>query len=345
MPMSRVFALLLMSALLLAFQDARAADPCPLLRAQTASPDTATRLAAWACAENQHWHAPFIDQDGRLASQRVTEGEASRLADGTEAWRRVAGYWNESGLLPVGRPGAAECANAATSSYASNGCRIFLVDTPWSAAFVSWVARRAGLPGFTGSASHVSYVRRAWRDQANAYRVVDPTVAVPHRGDLLCYVRAANRVFGFGGLAGLLASSDEGLGMHCDIVVGAQTGATRMAYLVGGNVLDGVTMRMLPLDASGRFAALSRRTLEDPACRPDAQGSCGFNRQDWAILLQLRPAAELATLAPPPPPILPPGRPAAPAQQCCNICIVGSGVPRCPSPGTVNPQPTQPPQE
>lgn len=337
--MPRVIWLLLLLMVAAWCMPARAGDPCPLLRSQTASPDPAVRLAAHACAEHQRWHAPFIDQNGRLASQRVTEGEASRLADGGEAWRRVASYWNESGLLPMGRPGAAECTNAATSSYASSGCRVFVVETPWSAAFVSWVARTAALPGFTGSASHVNYVRRAYRNpQDNAYRVADPLAAPPRRGDMLCYVRVSGRVFGFGGLASLLASSDEGLGMHCDIVVGAQTGATRMAYLVGGNVLDGVTLRMLPLDANGRFSALSRRTPEDPPCTPDQQGSCGFNRQDWAVLLQLRPASELAMLAPPSPPVLPYGRPAQPPQQqCCTICVVGSGVPRCPSPGTVVP--------
>ena len=299
---------------------AAAADPCPLLRAQTASPDPATRLAAHACSEHQQWHAPFIDQYGRLASQRVTEGETARLADGSEAWRRVAGYWRNSGLLgqAAGRRGAQECMDPDRSYWYQVACRGFVVETPWSAAFISWTARAAGLPGFTGSASHVAYVRRALRNpQDSAYRAIDPQVAAPRRGDMLCYVRAPGRVLAFSGLAGLLASSDEGLGMHCDFVVGAQTGATRMAYLVGGNVLDGVTMRLLPLDADGRFV-LSRRTLDDPPCSPEAQGSCGFNRQDWAVLLQLRPPAELARLEPSRPQLAPSE---APGQQpaCCLL--------------------------
>lgn len=339
--MPRLIALLLWLVCAGPWALAQAADPCPMLRSQTASPDPATRLAAHACAEHQRWHAPFIDSDGRLASQRVTEAESARLADGSETWRRVAGYWNESGLLGQvsGRPGALECANPAGSFWEKTACRAFLVDTPWSAAFVSWVASRAGLPGFIGSASHVNYVRRAYRDpQSSAYRVLDPLAAMPRRGDLLCYVRVPSRVFGFDGLATLLATSDEGLGMHCDYVVGSQTGRVHTAYLVGGNVLDGVTMRMMPLDGHGRFATLSQRTADDAPCTPDVQGSCGFNRQDWAILLQLRPANELAMLASGTAAPMPMG-PAVPASpgHCCTVCVAGSGVPRCPAPGTVPP--------
>ena len=55
---------------------------------------------------------------------------------------------------------------------------------------------------------------------------------------------AAARPDAFAGLATLLSSEDGGLGMHCDIVVGAESG---QAQLVGGNVLDGVTMRLMPL--------------------------------------------------------------------------------------------------
>ena len=78
------------------------------------------------------------------------------------AWKKVARYWKDSGLSD-------ECTTTATA------CRSFVIDTPWSAAFVSCVMRRAALPGFGASASHVDYVRAAYRDpEGSAYRIADP---------------------------------------------------------------------------------------------------------------------------------------------------------------------------
>lgn len=343
----RTFGLWLL--LLAASGPAIAADVCPLLRAQVQSPVASTRIAAAACEEHQIWFRPFIDLEGRLAGSRVREAEAGLLANGQAAWLRVVDYWRGSGLLEraAARPGAGECAYAGASSYASPACRAFVVDTPWSAAFVSWVMRRAQVPGFDGSPSHVSYVRDAYRDPTgSAYRVANPLSARPAQGDLLCYVRVASRVYGFGGLAGLLSSEDSGLQMHCDVVVAANPDDDRTAYLVGGNVLDGVTMRLLRLTPGGQFADLPLRSGADPECSPDAPAACNASRQDWAVLLQLRPAQELAQLAPPQPlvPSMAP-RPVPPPQdgQCCVKCVVGSGVPRCPAGvPTVMPAPAVP---
>ncbi|NYZ64251.1 DUF2272 domain-containing protein [Luteimonas deserti] len=317
-----------------------ASDPCPLLRAQVDAADPATRLAAAACEEHLRWHRPFIDERGRYAGSTVREAETALLTSGEQAWRRVAGYWQGAGLLPrlQHRPGAGDCTSAPFATGPLAACRAFLIDVPWSAAFVSWAARRAQLPGFNASASHVDYVRDAYRSpESSAYRVLDPAAARPARGDMLCYVRAANRVFGFNGLAALLSSDEGGLGMHCDIVVAAADDGVDRAHLVGGNVLDGVTMRMLPLGPGGRFAALSMRAAEDPACAPETPQGCDANRQDWAVLLQLRPAAELARLAPSPPletampRVLPEaGVPAQSRPMCCVECTAGDGLPRCP---------------
>lgn len=327
---------------------ARAADPCPLLRAQTASPAVAVRIAAYACRENQNWYRTFIDSDGRVFGPRIYEAENSGLADGVEAWRHVALYWVDSGLLSSaqGRPGASECAYAATAQYPSPGCRAFIIDTPWSAAFVSWVMRQAGLPGFNSSASHVSYVRDAYRKPLdNAYQVQDPRSGKPAVGDMMCSVRSSGRIYGFGDLANMLSMpSNDGLAMHCDIVVGVTPG--NMAYLVGGNVQQAVTLRMLRLAPSGNFANLQTRTLADPECSPDQPGNCNANRLDWAVMLKLRPAQDLAQL--PAPYVAGPSRilPGAPSQQCCVNCLVGSGIPRCPVGGqrpliSPNPDPSR----
>jgi len=331
---------LLSLVLLLSPMAAFAADPCPLLRAQVDAADPATRLAAAACEEHLRWHRPFIDERGRYAGSTVREAETALLTTGEQAWRRVAGYWQGAGLLPrlQHRPGAYDCTFAPFATQPSAACRAFLVDVPWSAAFISWTARRARLPGFNGSPSHVDYVRDAYRNpETSAYRVANPVATRPGRGDMLCYVRAANRVFGFAGLATLLSSEDGGLGMHCDIVVGAAGEGAANAYLVGGNVLDGVTMRLLPLSAGGQFASLAMRAVEDPPCTPDTPLACDANRQDWAVLLQLRPAAELAALTPASPlqlaapPVVPDASsPTGSAPMCCVECSIGDGLPRCP---------------
>src|SRR5690606_29813788 len=133
--------------------------------------------------------------EGRLAGSEVREAEPALLANGQPAWQRVADYWRGTGLLGqvMQRGGAMDCAGTAMPQ-SPPGCRGFVLDTPWSAAFVSWVMRRAALPGFGASASHVDYVRAAYREpEASAYRIADPRAGKPARGDLLCYVRVPGR--------------------------------------------------------------------------------------------------------------------------------------------------------
>ncbi|MBP3985394.1 DUF2272 domain-containing protein [Pseudoxanthomonas helianthi] len=306
---------------------AHAADPCPLLRTQVAASDVATRIAAYACKENQDWFRPFIDADGRSGGLGVYEAENGLLADGTAAWRKVAQYWIESGT-----GGGGECGYAASSPYPSPGCRSFVIDRPWSAAFVSWVMRKAGLPGFRYSAGHIDYVRQAYRDPASSpYLVQAPLGGKPAPGDLLCYVRMDSRIFGFGQLATLLSMPDaSGLAMHCDIVVAADPS---MTWLVGGNVQNTVTLRALKLDARGYLSGLPMRTLADPVCSPNAPANCNANRQDWAVLLKLKPPAELARLPQPPRPI---GAPTPLAPTHC--AAVAGGMQVCSS-GASAPQP------
>jgi hypothetical protein len=319
--------------LLLVSATASAADVCPRLGQQVSATDAATRIAAFACHEHGLWYRPFIDRNGRTASSTITEAEAVLLDDGESlAWRRVARYWQESGLLrQVGQlPGAVDCEAAASGSSPSPGCRGFVIDNPWSAAFVSWVMRKAGVPGFRASASHISYVRDAYqRPESSAYQFLDPAHAQPAAGDMLCYVRHGNRVLGYDGLASVVSNGNAGLDMHCDIVVAANPGNDSTSYLIGGNVQQGVTMRLLPLNRKGEFWGLPQRTDGESLCAPDNESACNFNRQDWAVLLKLKSPEALARL----PGALPP----APMEQsptqaptCCVHCVVGSGVPRCP---------------
>lgn len=310
----------------------QAADPCPSVRGQTAASDPASRIAAVACEEQWLWFRAFIDRQGRVANGAVMESENRNLGDGrTPAWRRVAGYWRESGLLPQMRSysGASECAVAERGSLGAPACRAFVVDQPWSAVFVSWVLMKARVPGFRPSASHVDYVRQSFRNgDDNAYEFHDIAGARPGTGDLLCYVRGQD-VYGHAGLRAAVANRREGLNMHCEIVVAANPGNDNTAYLIGGNVQQGVTMRLLSLNRDGELWDLPLRGGAEPLCSPDNEAGCNFNRKDWAVWLKLKSATQLAGLAPAVPLSLPGG--AVVAQQCCVYCVVGGNIPRCPA--------------
>lgn len=306
--------------------------------AQT-SMDTAGRIARIACDEHALWYSPFIDEKGRLASLRVSEAEALRLRDGaTPAWRRVAAYWMQSGVRwpPNGLTSGADCVGASSDPAASALCRAFLIDTPWSAVFVSWVMTRAGLPGFQPSARHVDYVRDAYRGGAGSpYRLADPDAEAPATGDLMCFARVPSQAFGAAGFRRWLDSAGDGaLAMHCDVVVSTSNGRAR---LVGGNVLQGVTMRVLPLNRTGRFWGLPRRTGTEPECSPANPSACDFHRQDWVALLKLNPAAN----RPPASPGLRPPQSMTPTQvqPCCEVCALPmpEGMRRCPAPSAMPP--------
>lgn len=311
-----------------------ASDPCPGLQRSPASADTATRIASVACTENSLWYRPFITTDGRIASATVAEGESARLADAiTPAWQRVALYWRDSGLIPqmAGFPGALDCGYANGPMASSPTCRTFLIDHAWSAAFVSYVMRKADVPGFRASASHFNYVRDAWlHSDTSPFLFQDPALATPAPGDLLCYVRMTTQVYRYAGLIAAIGANRGALNMHCDIVAGVNAGK---AYLIGGNVQQGVTMRLLNINRNGHFWGLPLRSSGDPVCSPDNEGSCNFNRQDWAALLKLKTPAALAQLRHAGP--LPPAPSSVPLPtKCCVNCVLGADppVPRCPVP-------------
>lgn len=320
--------LLLLIALLGAgIREARAGEPCDV-----ATPPATTwgqRVAGIACAESRLWFSPFLDEQGRLANIRVSEGENSRLLDGsTTAWKRVVDYWKGTGLLyqMSGHNGATECGYSLDAWPSSAACRAFVIDTPWSATFVSYVYLRAGVPGFAPSASHFDFVRQALQGGPDSpLRFADPDSEAPALGDLLCFTRGQPAAMGPAGMRAYVERGGNGIAMHCDIVVAIDNGKL---YAVGGNVLQGVTMRTLHVNRSGALWNLPRRGAVGVPCTPGASGPCTFNRQDWVALLKLEPKAA----APAP-------MPASPT-QCCTVCTLPMppNMTRCP----VAPAPTQP---
>ena len=230
---------------------------------------TAAAIVRTACQEHRQWLRSFIEADGRLAALGVTEAERAHLFDDTTpAWQQVARYWRESGTLSSmaasGTPGAASCQYPGGSREVDNDCRAFIVDNPWSAAFISWVMVRAPLYGFGASPRHLDYIARAWHHpDSSPYLYTDPLSGKAAPGDMLCFLRAGDHGLGAEGLRAALSGQGRmPTRSHCEIVVGANVGGDRTLYLIGGNVLNSVVMRKLPLDAAGRLvpAALGMAT-------------------------------------------------------------------------------------
>lgn len=349
------FALLCVAALFPAGR-AAAAEVCDLPPRFGLTP-AAVAIVRTACNEHRLWWRPFIDRDGRLAGLRVTEAERADLADdGIEAWQRVAAYWRDSGTLgAMGQiDGAASCQQLDGSRYRENDCRAFIVDNPWSAAFVSYVMVRAGVAGFRTSIRHIDYIRAAYQAGADGlpYRYADPQQEKPAPGDLLCFLRGRRQPVGAAGLREALARGRPlPWESHCDIVVAANVGGDQTLYLIGGNVFNAVTMRKLKLDRSGRLqldAPLAQEQNDEGAaleCTPGHEELCDVNRQDWSALLKLQPQAQLLPPTPPtvpaPMPIAPP--PATPASATPGTPAVPPAPPTAPNPPAPPPAPAAAP--
>jgi len=118
----------------------------------------------------------------------------------------------------------------------------------------------------------MDYIARAWRNpELSPYLYMDPFTGRPVPGDLLCFLRADDQGRGTPGLrAGLSGNGPLPAYSHCDIVVAANVGGDRTLYLVGGNVLNTVMMRKLPLDASGRLLPGPLQAAAEDALRGES---------------------------------------------------------------------------
>ncbi len=167
-----------------------------------------------------------------------TEGER-RLA------ATIAGYWSAT------PDGAQVVARQNRLWRTSDGATLW--HQPWSAAFVSWVMCEAGLDQaevFARDVSHRVYIDQAIRARdglvpAAAYVAHDPGEAPISPGDLLCNARGG---VSYRRLADRRAELDRYARTHCDIVV--RVDEARLA-VIGGNVMDGVSLTLLPLMTDG----------------------------------------------------------------------------------------------
>lgn len=276
---------------------ARLGRLCTETARQPPSP-LAQGIAAQAGAEHEAFGGHVIARDGRMLRFGAVEADARReeLPGRVVPWRQVMRYWETLGSLD-GDP----LRIAPDLPEAEARMRVAAVDVPWSAAFVSHVAVTAGAPRsrFTASMAHIDYVAEAGRRSAEEaagrtsdrfYRACDPQRTAARPGDLLCSHRhvPADMPEARDGLFALLmpplARGERPVwNLHCDVVTGRDD-RRRTLTLIGGNVLQSVTRRELPLDRRGALAKPRQgRPCEDgrppgPLCQPEAV--------PWFVLLQ-----------------------------------------------------------
>jgi hypothetical protein len=210
-------------------------------------PAAAERVLRIALAEWRDWGSPVQD-----------EGEASapvRPESDPAQFPRVLAYWQ---AVPVDHGAIATNRRRYAERLAGGRPEPALWAEPaWSAAFISWVFRSAGVdtPEFPPSATHALYLDGLLA-QARHFPAAAPFVPhapeqrVPAPGDLLCRDRSAAPLRHW---TERLAETGRIRPMHCDIVVGAAPGRVEA---IGGNVGDAVTLTRFRATAEGYLLPL-----------------------------------------------------------------------------------------
>ena len=196
--------------------------------------------------------------------------------------------------------------------------RVAIVDTSWSAAFISYVVRQSGVSEnmFQFANAHRVYIYDAFAtsaaELANAasdrlYRAC-PLSTRPRVGDLLCQQREpALADAGEGAVRERIRTELEGSAgaqsvrrTHCEVVAHVDVRARKM-YTIGGNVNQAVTARKLNLRTRDlKFAASQKghcggsgywtlpQSSAHPPSAPIPAHKCSLNDKKWFVLLQLR---------------------------------------------------------
>ncbi|WP_137126752.1 DUF2272 domain-containing protein [Roseomonas sp. HF4] len=204
-------------------------------------PAARERMLRIATAEWEEW--------GRQTAEAPAAGETD-----SANFPRVLAYWR---AVPEG-----------TGPIARNRARFRQGDPDlwrepaWSAAFISFVLRAAGVDAreFPPSAAHAFYLDALVADAARfpataPFLPHDPGARAPRVGDLVCADRSAAPLASWRDRA---ADGGRFRPMHCDIVLRVASGHVDA---VGGNVRDAVTLSRFAADAAGR---LLRRPPGEP---------------------------------------------------------------------------------
>ncbi|HEY8613204.1 MAG TPA: DUF2272 domain-containing protein, partial [Roseomonas sp.] len=220
------------------------AAPPPVREAPIAYPPSVrARMLRIAEAEWVEW--------GRLASGPDLPRLPPGAEGATDAFPRVLAYWR---AVPDAEAATAVARNRTRWSAQLAGTPASGVwsEPAWSAAFVSYVMRAAGVDEreFHASAAHAFYLDAILRDAAEfpdraPFVPHDPAARPPAPGDLICADRSRRPLASW---RNRLPEAGEFRPMHCDIVIRSSSGA---AEAVGGNVADAVTLTLYPTDAAG----------------------------------------------------------------------------------------------
>lgn len=191
-----------------------------------ATGDFGARAASTALEEWHKFGEQTYDIRGRATNVGHKEGE-------TPYWQYVGDYWKFG-------------VNNDTLTGRDHS-------VPWSAAFISWVMRRAGAGSrFHYSPQHSIYIFRAIKDLLQGkpdagFYCYQLREWKPQVGDLVCWARRD-------GIDYQRQNGGDYPG-HCDVVV--EVGADHI-QIVGGNVGDSVTKRPLGLNDGGFLEAINQ---------------------------------------------------------------------------------------
>lgn len=180
------------------------------------------KLINTALYEWQGWGETTLD--GRIVKKGGKE-EQKGFTD------RVAKYWKEGvGLNYTGQN----------------------KDVAWSSAFISFLMKIAGYgKDFVYSASHSDYITAFIKNRKDGntkatfvgYKINEKNYEV---GDLICYSRQD----------GVTYDTVGNYASHCDLIVAKRPNEIEV---IGGNVSDSVTKKILPLDTSGNLGDRSHK--------------------------------------------------------------------------------------
>ncbi len=313
------------------------------------------RIAQKAIEEFARFGGHRIDSNGRLFRFGLTEAEHQEENEGGTrpprldhlGWWQVIKYWRalfgddyadklevrgyrdastatrdaqEAALLRTSAGALLRAVEAVSDTETreilrETAARAAAVDTPWSAAFVSYVVKQAGVEpkAFRFANAHRVYIYEAFATSAaelsgtggdSVYRAC-PLATRPRMGDLICQQREPALAAASDGAVRERIRLELNAGggarsvrrTHCEVVVHVDA-AARKVYTVGGNVNQAVSARKLNLRRDMRISAVQKSrcgaghwTLPLPAAAAPAaagSGKCSLNDQKWFVLLQLR---------------------------------------------------------
>jgi len=199
--------------------------------------------------------------------------------------------------------------------------RTAIIDTSWSAAFISYVVKESGVgpDAFRFANAHSAYIYDAFATSAaeltntaseRVYRACSLSTK-PRVGDMICAQRQSDLAdLSDAAVRERVRTEAAGDGprsirrSHCEVVAYVDARARKM-YTIGGNVNQGVTARKLNLRADLKFSPTQKGTcggagawtlpkpLAEASAGPNAPEKCSLNDKKWFVLLQVRSGVEL----------------------------------------------------